>query len=76
MIERDSVLVVALRVGETAATTIGPLLVADCQLAVARALASTVRAQDVVHEAPEGDGFIALLRGGTSSRGRPPGGAS
>jgi CheY-like chemotaxis protein len=43
---------------------VGPLLAADCRLAVAAALRSELRIQDLLHEAPEVDGFIALLRGG------------
>lgn len=42
----------------------GPLLAADCRLAVARALRKVLRTQDLLHEAPEVDGFVALLRGG------------
>jgi CheY-like chemotaxis protein len=43
---------------------VGPLLVADCRLAVAGVLRDELRVQDLLHEAPEGNGFIALLRGG------------
>lgn len=49
---------------------VGPLLVADCRLAVAGVLADVLRVQDLLHEAPEVDGFIALMRGGD---GRAPG---
>lgn len=64
VIERDSVLVVALTGVEAMEAAIGPTLVADCLLAVGRALARTVRSQDVVHDAPQANGFVALLRGG------------
>lgn len=43
---------------------VGPLLVADCRLAVAAILRRKLRIQDLLHEAPEVGGFIALLRGG------------
>jgi CheY-like chemotaxis protein len=43
---------------------VGPLLVADCRLAVAALLQGELRVQDLLHEAPEVGGFIALLRGG------------
>lgn len=43
---------------------VGPLLVDDCRLAVAGVLSDVLREQDALHEAPEADGFIALLRGG------------
>jgi len=43
---------------------VGPLLVADCRLAVAGILGDELRVQDLLHEAPEVDGFVALLRGG------------
>ena len=45
-------------------TDVGPVLVADCRLAVARILGDLLRVQDFLHEAPEVDGFVALLRGG------------
>jgi len=43
---------------------VGPLLVADCRLAVARLLRDALRVQDLLHDAPEHAGFLALLRGG------------
>jgi CheY-like chemotaxis protein len=43
---------------------VGPLLVADCRLAVAALLHQELRVQDLLHEAPEVGGVIALLRGG------------
>jgi two-component system chemotaxis response regulator CheY len=42
----------------------GPLLAADCRLAAARTVREQLRIQDLLHEAPEIDGFVALLRGG------------
>lgn len=62
--EGDEVLVVALHGLEAIETSIGRLLVQDCRLAVGRLLHMTVRIQDLVHEAPEDAGFVALLRGG------------
>lgn len=46
---------------------VGPTLIADCRLVSARLLRDTLRVQDVVHEVPEVDGFVALLRGGDAS---------
>lgn len=43
---------------------VGPLLVADCRLAVAAILRDELRVQDLLHEAPEVGGFVALIRGG------------
>ncbi len=43
---------------------VGPLLAADCRLAVAGTLRDELRIQDLLHEAPEIGGFVALLRGG------------
>jgi len=43
---------------------VGPLLVADCRLAAAGALRDELRVQDLLHEAPDVGGFVALLRGG------------
>jgi CheY-like chemotaxis protein len=45
-------------------TDVGPLLTADCKLAVAGTLREELRIQDLLHEAPEVGGFVALLRGG------------
>jgi CheY-like chemotaxis protein len=43
---------------------VGPLLTADCRLAVAGTLRDELRIQDLLHEVPEVDGFVALIRGG------------
>lgn len=43
---------------------VGPLLAADCRLAVAGTLREELRVQDLLHEAPEIGGFVALVRGG------------
>jgi len=43
---------------------VGPLLAADCRLAVAAILREQLRVQDLLHEAPEVGGFVALVRGG------------
>lgn len=69
VVERDSVLAVALTGVDDWGESIGPRLVVDCHLAVGRLLATTVRVQDIVHDAPPGGGFIALLRGGDDSAG-------
>lgn len=69
VVERDSVLAVALTGVADWVESIGPRLVVDCHLAVGRLLATTVRVQDIVHDAPLGDGFIGLLRGGDNSAG-------
>jgi CheY-like chemotaxis protein len=60
----DAILAVALVGLEALETDVGPLLTADCRLAVAGALRDELRVQDLLHEAPEVDGFVALLRGG------------
>jgi len=69
VVERDSVLAVALTGVDDWAESVGPRLVVDCHLAVGRMLARAVRAQDIVHEEPVSGGFIALLRGGDESAG-------
>jgi CheY-like chemotaxis protein len=43
---------------------VGPLLTADCRLAVAGVLRDELRVQDLVYEVPEVHGFVALIRGG------------
>ena len=43
---------------------VGPLLAADCRMAVARTLRAELRVQDLLHDAPEVAGFVTLLRGG------------
>jgi CheY-like chemotaxis protein len=60
----DSALAVTTVGLETLEMDVGPLLAADCRLAVAAALRRELRVQDLLHEAPEVGGFIALLRGG------------
>jgi hypothetical protein len=60
----DAVLGVALVGLEALEGDVGPLLVADCRLAVARMLRTSLRIQDLLHEAPDHAGFVALLRGG------------
>lgn len=64
VIEGDAVLVVALQDLDALAATVGPTLAADCHLAMARMLREAMRVQDILHEAPDPGGFIALLRGG------------
>jgi CheY-like chemotaxis protein len=60
----DSALAVAIVGLESLESDVGALLTADCRLAYASALDSELRIQDLLHEAPEVGGFIALLRGG------------
>jgi CheY-like chemotaxis protein len=60
----DSVLAVTLVGLDALEADIGPLLTADCRLAVAATLREELRIQDLLHEAPEIHGFVALLRGG------------
>ena len=60
----DSALAVTIVGLDALEQDVGPLLAADCRLAVAAALRGELRIQDLLHEAPEVDGFIALLRGG------------
>lgn len=60
----DSVLGVTVVGLDVLETDVGPLLAADCRLAVAGILGDELRVQDLLHEAPEVDGFVALLRGG------------
>jgi len=63
----DAILVVALRGLELIDAAIGPLLAADNRLAVARHLRETLRAQDVVHDVKDLDGFAVVLRGGEAT---------
>lgn len=60
----DAVLAVTIVGLEALEADVGPLLTADCRLAVAATLREELRVQDLLHEAPEVDGFIALVRGG------------
>lgn len=60
----DAVLAVTVVGLESLDKEAGPLLVADCRLAVARVLRDELRVQDLLHEAPEVQGFVALIRGG------------
>lgn len=60
----DAVLAVTVVGLEQLEADVGPLLAADCRLAVAGVLRDELRVQDLLHEAPEVNGFAALLRGG------------
>jgi CheY-like chemotaxis protein len=62
----DAVLGIAVSSLEALEGDVGALLIADCRLAVARLLRTTLRVQDLLHEAPDGDDFVAFLRGGDS----------
>jgi CheY-like chemotaxis protein len=64
--EGDSIMAVTVVGLEGLEAEVGPLLTADCRLAVAASLRDQLRIQDLLHEAPEVDGFLALLRGGDS----------
>lgn len=59
----DAALAVTVAGLDALETDVGPLLVADCRLAVASSLRDELRVQDLLHEAPEVGGFLALLRG-------------
>jgi CheY-like chemotaxis protein len=60
----DCVIAVTVVGLEALEAEVGPLLTADCRLAVAASLRDQLRIQDLLHEAPDVSGFIALLRGG------------
>ncbi len=60
----DAVLAVTVVGLDALEADVGPLLVADCRLAVAGVLRDELRVQDLLHEAPEVGGFVAILRGG------------
>jgi CheY-like chemotaxis protein len=60
----DAILAVTVVGLEVLEKDVGPLLAADCRLAVAATLREALRIQDLLHEAPEVAGFVALLRGG------------
>jgi CheY-like chemotaxis protein len=60
----DAVVAVTVVGLEALAADVGSLLADDCRLAVAGTLRDELRVQDLLHEAPEIDGFVALLRGG------------
>lgn len=64
--EGDAVLGVAVAGLRALEGEVGPLLVADCHLTVARILRGTLRVQDLLHAAPDRAAFVALLRGGDS----------
>jgi len=64
MVAGDAVVAFTVVGLDNLAADAGPLLVADCRLAAARTLREQLRIQDLLHEAPEIDGFVALLRGG------------
>jgi CheY-like chemotaxis protein len=60
----DAVLAVTVVGLEALEKDVGPLLTADCRLAVAGVIRDELRVQDLLHEAPEIAGFVALIRGG------------
>jgi CheY-like chemotaxis protein len=60
----DAVLAVTVVGLEGLEADVGPLLTADCRLAVAGVLRDELRVQDLLHEVPEVQGFVALIRGG------------
>jgi CheY-like chemotaxis protein len=60
----DAALAVTVVGLESLEADVGALLTADCRLAVAGSLRDELRIQDLLHEAPEVDGFVALIRGG------------
>jgi len=60
----DAALVVRVLGLEALEADVGPFLVQDCRLSVARLLRHELRVQDLLHQAPGVEGFVALLRGG------------
>ncbi len=60
----DTLLVISVRGLEAIAADAGPTLLTDCRLGPARLLRHTLRTQDLLFESPEGDAFVAVLRGG------------
>ena len=60
----DAVLAVRVLGLDAVEADVGPILANDCRLAVARLLRIELRIQDLLHLAPDVDGFVALLRGG------------
>jgi CheY-like chemotaxis protein len=60
----DAVLAITVVGLDALEADVGPLLTADCRLAVAGVLRDELRVQDLLHEAPEVQGFVALVRGG------------
>lgn len=60
----DAVLTVRVLGLEALEADVGPVLAQDCRLAIARTLRTELRVQDLLHEAPGGEGIVALLRGG------------
>ena len=64
VVEGDALIVVSVRGLDELEAAVGPVLTADCRLAVGRLLRTTLRIQDLVHEQPDVDGFVGVLRGG------------
>lgn len=62
--EGDAIIVVRVGGLDLVAADAGQMLADDVRLTVARALRSTLRAQDVVHQSKAAHGFVAVLRGG------------
>jgi len=76
LIEGDSVLVVAVADDAPPGAHADPAESVRARATVGELLATTVRAQDIVHESPEIDGHVALLRGGDEPGPRRSGGSS
>lgn len=60
----DSILAMRVLGLEALEADVGPLLTADCRLAIANLLRRELRVQDLLHMANEGDTLVAMLRGG------------
>jgi CheY-like chemotaxis protein len=60
----DAVLAVTVVGLDALEADVGRMLADDCRLAVAGLLREELRVQDLLHEAPEVRGFVALIRGG------------
>jgi CheY-like chemotaxis protein len=63
-VEGDTLLVIGVHGLDRVELEAGPVLALDCRLQAGRLLRAIVRVQDTLHEAPEVDGFVAVLRGG------------
>lgn len=60
----DSILALRILGLEALEADVGPLLTADCRLAIAALLRRELRVQDLLHVANEGAALVAMLRGG------------
>jgi CheY-like chemotaxis protein len=68
-LEGDTVMALTVDGISTIAASYGATLAHDCMLEVARAFATTLRAQDSIIDEPACDGFLLVLRGGDERAG-------